>query len=590
MPRLRLLALALATTLSMTAMAATDAPVADAARHGDAETVRSLLSRGADVQTPHPDGMTALHWAARHDDVELARTLVLAGANLEAVTRVNQHTPLHVASTTGQASVVRALLEAGSNATVVSTSGATPLHLAARAGNAEAVAALLDHGADANATESMWSQTPLMFAAASNRTEAVAVLMERGADLETVTRVIDLPEVDRVDRAASRRRQQVLDDFRAAAPEHEQEGWQPSPDQVQAAIRAAREIQAFPETADRVGRDGQPTYRGTPRAYTERVGKMGGMTALLHAARQGHGEVVMALLYAGADIDHISADGTSPLQIATMNGHFDLALRLIERGADPNVATDAGATPLFAALNLQWAPRARYPQPRAHDQQTATYLDVMRALLEAGADPDVRLKKHLWYMSFNHCCSESVDGATPFWRAAYATDVEAMRLLVSYGADHTVPTRAADPRRNGADPAEPDPSGLPPVPAGGPGVFPLHAASGVGYGEGFESNAHRHAPDGWLPSVRYLVEELGVDVNARDHNGYNAVHHAASRGDTALVEYLVSQGADVTAVSRRGQTTADMANGPYQRTLPFPETLGYLVSLGAVNNDNCVSC
>ena len=71
-----------------------------------------------------------------------------------------------------------------------------------------------------------------------------------------------------------------------------------------------------------------------------------------------------------------------------MNGHFDLALRLIERGADPNIATDGGATPLFAALNLQWAPRARYPQPRAHDQQEATYLDVMEALLEAGAESE----------------------------------------------------------------------------------------------------------------------------------------------------------------------------------------------------------
>ena len=43
----------------------------------------------------------------------------------------------------------------------------------------------------------------------------------------------------------------------------------------------------------------------------------------------------MALLYAGADIDRASGDGTTPLQIATMNGHFDLALLLVERGADP---------------------------------------------------------------------------------------------------------------------------------------------------------------------------------------------------------------------------------------------------------------
>ena len=593
------LLVALSCTVAVLAAAPPDSPVADAAMRGDAETVGSLLARGGDVQTAQADGMTALHWAALNGDLEIAETLIYAGANLEAVTRIGYHTPLHVASKSGRATVVKALLTAGSNPSATTTSGATPLHLAAGGGNAEAVAALLDHGADVNARELTWGQTPLMFAAASNRVGPVNVLMERGADLELSTKVVDLPEIDTVDRAAGQRRKEVLDGFRAAAPADEQESWQPSASQVQAAIRAAREVQAHPETAQREGEDGEPLPRGTPRAYTERVGKQGGLTPLLHAARQGHTEVALALLYAGADINRASGDHSSPLQIATMNGHFDLALRLVERGADPNIATDAGATPLFAALNLQWAPRARYPQPRAHDQQEATYLDVMKALLEAGADPDVRLKKHLWYMSYNHCCSESVDGATPFWRAAYATDVEAMRLLVAHGADINVPTRAPEPRRRSEEEeeeeeeekeAEPDPSGLPPVVAGGPAVWPLHAASGVGYGEGFESNAHRHAPDGWLPSARYLIEELGVDMNIRDHNGYNAVHHAASRGDTVMVRYLVEQGVDVMAVSRRGQTTADMANGPYQRTLPFPETLALLESLGAINNHNCVSC
>lgn len=128
------------------------------------------------------------------------------------------------------------------------------------------------------------------------------------------------------------------------------------------------------------------------------------------------------------------------------------------------------------------------------------------------------------------------------------------------------------------------------MPAGGPGVLPLHAAAGVEYGEGFAGNAHRHVPDGWLPSVKYLVEELGADVNARDNDGYSAVHHAAARGDNEMILYLVSKGADVTVVSRRGQTTADLANGPVQRVSPFPETVALLVKLGAINNNKCVSC
>ena len=135
----------------------------------------------------------------------------------------------------------------------------------------------------------------------------------------------------------------------------------------------------------------------------------------------------------------------------------------------------------------------------------------------------------------------------------------------------------------------PDPSGLPPYRAGDPGVYPIHAASGVGYGEGFAGNAHRHAPDSWLAAIEYLVE-LGADINQRDHNGYNAIHHAAARGDNELILYLVEHGGDVTAVSRRGQTTADMANGPVQRVSPMPETVALLELLGSKNNHNCVSC
>ncbi len=43
-------------------------------------------------------------------------------------------------------------------------------------------------------------------------------------------------------------------------------------------------------------------------------------------------------------------------------------------------------------------------------------------------------------------------------------------------------------------------------------------------------------------------------------------------------------------LNREGQTTVDMANGPVQRTQPFPEALKLLESLGAKNNHKCVSC
>jgi hypothetical protein len=57
-----------------------------------------------------------------------------------------------------------------------------------------------------------------------------------------------------------------------------------------------------------------------------------------------------------------------------------------------------------------------------------------------------------------------------------------------------------------------------------------------------------------------------------------------------MITFLVEQGADVLAVSRRGQTTVDMANGPQQRVQPFPETIALLEGMGAKNNHKCQSC
>jgi len=529
-----------------------DAAVADAAREGNRDAVRALLRQGGDVNAAQGDGMTALHWAASNDDVELATMLIHAGANLRATTRINGYTPLMMAARVGHASVIRTLLERGADAKAASVAGTSALMLAAAAGSVDAVGALVDAGADVNARESARGQTAIMFAAAHNRVPVIRMLAQRGADVAAASKVQDLHAFTEED---SERRPS-----------------QPTPDR-------------------------KPQAPGVDRnfVYTELVGYLGGFTPLLLAAREGHTDAVQALLESGADVNQVSAgDRTSPLLVATINGHFDLARLLLDRGADATRAAANGVTPLYAALNCQWAPKANYPQPRAHLQQKLTYLDLMTALLEKGADANVRVNRKVWYSGYNSDLS-GIDeiGATPFWRAAYASDVEAMRLLVAHGADPLIPTMKPAGRRRSTDGAREQPkdiSGLPAVPVGGPSVTTLHAATGVGYAEGFAANSHRIHPAGWMPAVKYLVEEIGLDVNARDHDGNTALHHAAARGDNEMILYLVSKGADPKAVNRAGQTTADMANGPVQRTQPYPETVALLMKLGSKNNNKCVSC
>ena len=98
-----------------------------------------------------------------------------------------------------------------------------------------------------------------------------------------------------------------------------------------------------------------------------------------------------------------------------------------------------------------------------------------------------------------------------------------------------------------------------------------------------------------LPVIaRNLLESIQLLANVSrllaDKDGYAPIHHSAARGDNATILYLVEQGGDVMLVSRRGQTTADMANGPVQRVQPYPETVALLESLGSKNNNNCRSC
>ena len=67
--------------------------------------------------------------------------------------------------------------------------------------------------------------------------------------------------------------------------------------------------------------------------------------------------------------------------------------------------------------------------------------------------------------------------------------------------------------------------------------------------------------------MKYLVEDLHVDVNARDNNGFTALHGAAARGDNEMIQYLVAHGADVKVVSRNGRTVVEIC-GHHLHTEP----------------------
>src|SRR5262249_23058569 len=153
-----------AAALGLTALLGAAAPssVVDAAMQGNRDVVKTLLKQGADVNTAQGDGMTALHWAVQKGDVELTQTLLYAGANVKATTRVGGYPPLLVASRSGNAGVVEALLASGADVNAATSNGATSLMLASQAGKVDVVQALLARGAEVNTKEKVKGETALM--------------------------------------------------------------------------------------------------------------------------------------------------------------------------------------------------------------------------------------------------------------------------------------------------------------------------------------------------------------------------------------------------------------------------------------------
>ena len=605
-----------------------------AALRGDAEMVSVLVYAGANVaSTTRLGAYTPLHLASRDGRAEAVTLLIEAGSDPDAAATTGV-TPLHFAAAGGDVPTLTSLLEAGVEVDARENSnGQTPLIFAAAAGRLDAVRALIAHGADVSIASRVLDfveKARTDSEARGRRREVLTAIRKAEAEARGETAEVGITRTDTPSGQEPTRREAADRAARdqtgtapatqgagatpgqepAAAEPDEAQGEDPpeaeeeaeetgeeAPEEEAAEEEEAEEAEAEAEPVEEEAADEEPAKPAPrPLGYSDIVGKQGGMTALHYAVREGHFETVKSLLEAGADIDgRTGGDESTPLVVATVNGHYDLAAWLLEQGADPNLASEDGVAPLYATVANRWAPKALYPQPTAFRQQELDYMELMEMLLAAGADPNARVNTHIWYSAYNFdLLGVNFSGATPFWRAAKALDIPAMRMLVAAGADPHMPTRKA-PERRRRRPAddeeeEEDPSGLPPVEVGGPGIPPLVAAAGYGYGRSRTGNQHRHRPDEWMATARYLVEELGADVNGRDSDGFGALHYAAARGDNELIEYLVGKGADPLIVARSGQTTVDMANGPIQRVQPFFETIALLEGMGAKNNHNCLSC
>jgi ankyrin repeat protein len=439
--------------------------------------------------------------AARNDDRDAVHSLLKQHANVNGV-QADGTTALAWAAYNDDVQLAESLIAVGAKVDAVNDYGIGALWLACANGSSAMVEALLR--ARVNVAIPQWSgATPLMMCAKTGNVAAVKAILARG------------PKVNVAERAHG---QTAL--MWATSKQHQAV--------VGALIAAGANVNASTK---------------------------GGVTALMLAAQQGDIESARLLLDAGANINAATTTaatwvGDTPLLLAAASGHEELAIFLLDHGARPDAADEWGYTALHYSMMHALADVAGVRIP---DDTWATYLfrpdmpSLVRALLAHGANPNARIAK---YGGANKLLSSRKDdpskfqvyevGATPFLLAAFANDVEIMRLLVKGGADPNLATVGK--------------------------TTPLMEAAGLtrrrslAGGGGHSVQLTPEQMSAALEAVKLCVE-LGADVNAVNDVGLTALHGAAFNGSDDLVRYLVAQGAHLDARDATGQTPLDKAMG-----------------------------
>jgi uncharacterized protein len=553
--------------------AAVSSDVADAVMRGDGVVVRKLIAQRVDVNAPQADGATALHWAVFRSDKETVDLLLHAGANAKSANREGS-TPLWLASVNGNAGIVAALLAAGADPNEHLPLGRTPLMAAARTGNVDAIKVLIDHGADVNAKETLRGTTPLMWAADEGHAPAIQLLIDRGANIKDRSSLVERGRGPALGKSNDPRKAVAAQGAALAAGQ--------ALDLADLATLRGDPNGIGGTQAGRGGRGGAPAAAGrgggrggAPSAAAGDNGDQGddaaalgfgggrrqapvkdggALTPLIYAARANDLDSVKVLLAAGADVNQVSGYGWSPLLVATQNRYYKLGAYLLDHGADVNLANKGLWTPLYLATDNRNIESGDYPV-RKGDMD---HLEFIKLLLDKGANVNARLKDSTETRTVftNQWLDEN--GATAFLRASQSGDVVLMKLLLAHGADPKIDTALH--------------------------VTALQVAAGIGWVEGI---TYEWSEASTLEAVKMLLD-LGLDPNVQADTGRTALHGAAHKGRSDVVQVLVDHGAkldirDYGNTDNRGGKLAvhtwqpvDYADGlvrvGVQSAIPHPET------------------
>jgi uncharacterized protein len=467
----------------------------------------TALLGGMAARADEPPG--SLLAAAEANDHAAAMAFIAHGADVRARGPDNT-TALHFASHFGDVQLVQALLRRGAEAGAVNDYGASPMQAAAVEADTPILEALLKAGANVDSPNPE-GQTVLMVVARTGNLEAAKLLLRHGAKVNAIE---SWGGQTALMWAAAQRQPQMVQLLLAHGANA----------QLRSAVR---------DWQRRVTAEGRP-----------KIMNHGGFTALHFAAREGCIECARALLKAGADLNALDPDETTPLVMALLNMHFELATFLINAGADVNRWDFFGQSPLYVAIDMNTLPTGGRPDLPSLDNTTG--LEVAELLLQKGADPNLQLKLRPQYRNgvFDRGGDQVLaTGATPLLLAAKDGDVDAVKLLLRYHAMVGLPNAG--------------------------GVTPLMAAAGDG--QSFNPSRGRYKTDAQAAECVRLLQAAGGDVKSQDELGVTALHAAAKLGWNDTVKLLIADGADPQATDAKGLHPIDYAAGHYERAFLEPE-------------------
>jgi ankyrin repeat protein len=261
---------------------------------------------------------------------------------------------------------------------------------------------------------------------------------------------------------------------------------------------------------------------------------LGSWTPLMYAARQNAAEAVTALLGLGADLDAVDPDGATALIVAILNAHFDVAGQLIDAGADVNILDkEAGTGALYYAIDMHRL-TIGHGRPNPHQVGTLTALDIVKSLLDKGANPNVVSKAVMFQRQHTFGDTTLAKGATPFLRAAKSGDVEVMRLLLAKGADPKV--RMPN------------------------GATALTLVAGLGWRDGSAAApSYDQGSEAEAVAAIDLLLDLGLSLSDTTDAGDTPLHASVTRSSTLIIQHLLDRGADKKAVNKKGLTPVAVA-------------------------------